>query len=122
MAPGRSLENRIFLGSPNIFRIRYRTNEGQRIKGLPVHKICALTTCEINYAPDGVYQSYEDASAGSSPVRTIMNLNFTELTPIFRNDYLNELEPGTSGNFSDEFGNPKGEGGFEPISLEDTGF
>ena len=122
MAPGRSLDNRIFLGSPNIFRIRYRTNEGQRIKGLPLHKICALTTCEINYAPDGVYQSYEDASAGSSPVRTIMNLNFTELTPIFRSDYLNELEAGTLGDFSDEFGNPKGEGGFEPISLEDTGF
>ena len=59
MAPGRATENRMFLGSPNIFRIRYRTNEGQRIKGLPVHKICALTTCEINYAPDGVYQSYE---------------------------------------------------------------
>jgi hypothetical protein len=124
MAPGRSLENRIFLGSPNIFRIRYRTNEGQRIKGLPLHKICALTTCEINYAPDGVYQSYEDASAGSSPVRTIMNLNFTELTPIFRGDYLNELEPGIKegSDFSDEFGSPKGEGGFEPISLEDTGF
>ena len=122
MAPGRSIENRIFLGSPNIFRIRYRTNEGQRIKGLPLHKICALTTCEINYAPDGVYQSYEDASAGSSPVRTIMNLNFTELTPIFRGDYLNELEAGTLGDFSDEFGSPKGEGGFEPISLEDTGF
>ena len=124
MAPGRSIENRIFLGSPNIFRIRYRTNEGQRIKGLPLHKICALTTCEINYAPDGVYQSYEDASAGSSPVRTIMNLNFTELTPIFRSDYLNELEPGIKedSDFSDEFVNPKGEGGFEPISLEDTGF
>ena len=122
MAPGRSIENRIFLGSPNIFRIRYRTNEGQRIKGLPIHKICALTTCEINYAPDGVYQSYEDDSAGSSPVRTIMNLNFTELTPIFRSDYLNELEPGTLGDFSDEFGSPKGLGGFEPISLEDTGF
>lgn len=122
MAPGRATENRMFLGSPNIFRIRYRTNEGQRIKGLPVHKICALTTCEINYAPDGVYQSYEDSAAGSSPVRTIMNLNFTELTPIFRNDYLNDLEPGSPSNFSDEFGNPTGLGGFEPISLEDTGF
>ena len=122
MAPGRANANRIFLGSPNIFRIRYRTNEGQRIKGLPVHKICALTTCEINYAPDGVYQSYEDSAAGSSPVRTIMNLNFTELTPIFRNDYLNDLEPGSPLDFSDEFGSPKGLGGFEPISLEDTGF
>ena len=84
MAPKRNNDNLIFLGSPNVFRIRYRTKHRDRIKGLPIHKICALTTCEINYAPDNVYQSYEDTKAGSSPIRTIMNLNFTELTPIFR--------------------------------------
>ena len=47
-----------------------------------MHKICALTQCEVNYAPDNVYQSYEDSAAGSSPVRTVMTMNFTELTPI----------------------------------------
>jgi hypothetical protein len=129
MAPKRNNENLIFLGSPNVFRIRYRTKQRDRIKGLPIHKICALTTCEINYAPDNLYQSYEDTKAGSSPVRTIMNLNFTELTPIFENDYRSEVEqtevPGSQsglGVFSDEFGNKKGEGAFDSITQEDTGF
>ena len=136
MAPKRNNENLIFLGSPNVFRIRYRTKQRDRIKGLPIHKICALTTCEINYAPDNLYQSYEDTKAGSSPVRTIMNLNFTELTPIFENDYRSEFEqtevPGSEsglGGFSDDFifetpvdvdGNTSLE--FDSISEEDTGF
>ena len=140
MAPKRNNENLIFLGSPNVFRIRYRTKQRDRIKGLPIHKICALTTCEINYAPDNLYQSYEDTKAGSSPVRTIMNLNFTELTPIFENDYRSEFEqtevPGSQsglGGFTDDFGaneffeTPVDVDGntsleFDSISEEDTGF
>ena len=127
MAPKRDNENLIFLGSPNVFRLRYRTKQKDRIKGLPMHKICALTTCEINYAPDNVYQSYDDSKAGSSPIRTVMNLNFTELTPVFANDYLSEFEQQSneSGNgtfFSDEFGQDEGEGAFRPITTEDTGF
>ena len=136
MAPKRNNDNLIFLGSPNVFRIRYRTKHRDRIKGLPIHKICALTTCEINYAPDNVYQSYEDTKAGSSPIRTIMNLNFTELTPIFENDYRSEYEQtnvpdsGTpQTEFSDDFQTPfimdvDGNAGFEfdSISEEDTGF
>ena len=123
MAPIRNRDNLIFLGSPNIFRIRYRTNESTRIGGLPMHKLCALTACEINFTPDGVYQSYDDSSVGSSPVRTIMNLNFSELTPLFQDDYLN--------SDSDLFGDPtvdneslksNGVGAFRSIGLEDTGF
>ena len=127
MAPKRSMENLIFLGSPNIFRLRYRTKQRDRIKGLPMHKICALTTCEINYAPDNVYQSYDDSKAGSSPIRTVMNLNFTELTPVFADDYRSEFEQQSNESangtfFSDEFGEDGGEGAFRPITTEDTGF
>ena len=132
MSPKRSNENLIFLGSPNIFRLRYRTKQRDRIKGLPMHKICALTTCEINYAPDNVYQSYDDSKAGSSPIRTVMNLNFTELTPVFANDYLSDKNtlfeqssnPGDPNfsQFNDEFGEDGGEGAFRPITTEDTGF
>jgi len=124
MAPIRNTANLIFLGSPNIFRIRYRTNQSDRIGGLPMHKLCALTACEINFTPDGVYQSYDDSSVGSSPVRTIMNLNFSELTPLFQDDY--------TGSDNDLFGNPMGPnnknlesngvGAFRSIGLEDTGF
>ena len=93
MAPKRLGENLIFIGSPNVFRVKYK-NGNRDIKGINAHKICALTTCEVNYTPDGVYQSYDDPRAVSQPVKTIMTLSFTELTPIFASDYdPNSTEP-----------------------------
>jgi hypothetical protein len=93
MAPKRLGENLIFIGSPNVFRVKYK-NGNRDIKGINAHKICALTTCEVNYTPDGVYQSYDDPQAVSQPVKTIMTLSFTELTPIFASDYdPNSTEP-----------------------------
>ena len=127
MSPVRNSDNLVFLGSPNVFRLRYRTQEKTRIKGLPMHKICALTQCEVNYAPDNVYQSYEDSAAGSSPVRTVMTLNFTELTPIFQDDYLGKDEVMTAADFVDkstfnDIYDGMGDGGMQPITTEDTGF
>tara|TARA_B100001250_G_scaffold413327_1_gene447120 strand:+ start:2854 stop:4434 length:1581 start_codon:yes stop_codon:yes gene_type:complete len=77
---------KLYLGSPNVFRLCYK-NQGKRIKGLNVFKICALTACEINFTPENVYQAYDDPEAVSMPVRSFMTLTFTELTPIFANDY-----------------------------------
>ena len=82
----------LFLGSPHIFRICYKNNR-RRIKGLNTFKLCAMTSCEIDFTPDGVYQSYEDiqdnGSGGgvSMPVRSSMKVTYNELTPIFANDY-----------------------------------
>jgi len=129
MLPNRNQNDLFFLGSPNVFRLRYRTQEDTRIKGLPMHKICALTQTEINYAPDGVYQSYEDSSAGSSPVRTVMSMSFTELTPLFQDDYLSNsmeqagdsLSAETRSSFNDIY-NDAGVGSMDRISPEDTGF
>ena len=77
----------IFIGAPRVFRIGY-FNGSNRIRGLPVHKICALTQVSTNFTPENVYQSYADSRAVSNPVRTTMELAFTELTPIFAEDYL----------------------------------
>ena len=129
MLPNRNQNDLFFLGSPNVFRLRYRTQEDTRIKGLPMHKICALTQTEINYAPDNVYQSYEDSSAGSSPVRTVMSMSVTELTPLFQDDYLpntmeqagDSLSSETRSSFNDIY-NDAGVGSMERISAEDTGF
>ena len=77
---------RIFLGSPDVFRISYR-NKGKRIKSMNIFKICALTAVEMDFTPEGVYQSYEDDDSVSMPVRSNMSLTFTELAPIFANDY-----------------------------------
>ena len=88
----------LFLGSPNVFRVCYKNN-GRRIKGLNTFKICALTSCEIDFTPDGLYQSYEDVDAVSQPVRTTMAVTFNELTPIFSNDYSSGLN--NFGEFDD---------------------
>lgn len=106
MAPKRLATNTIFIGSPNIFRISYRGNGGQIIDGLNRFKICALTSCELNFTPEGVYQSYDDPNVTSMPVRTNMTLSFTELTPIFAQDYEeqdldpNKLDPSLVDAFS----------------------
>ena len=83
----------LFLGSPNVFRIAYM-NKSRRIKGLNIIKICALTSCQIDFTPDNTYQSYEDTSAFSQPVRSTMALTFNELTPIFRDDYGDDENSG----------------------------
>ena len=93
MSPKKVEENLIFIGSPNVFEVKYK-NGSQDIKGINTHKICALTACEVNYTPDNVYQSYDDPKAVSQPVKTIMTLSFTELTPIFASDY----DPSISGD------------------------
>ena len=104
----------IFIGSPHVYRIGYFTGQS-RIKGLPIHKICALTQCSVNFTPENVYQSYEDADAVSQPVRTTMELAFTELTPLFSEDYnMNSAENEDSKYFNSSLSDLKmnsGEGG-----------
>jgi len=81
----------LFLASPNVFRICYK-NQNRRIKGLNIIKICALTSCQIDFTPDGTYQSYDDEFGVSMPVRSTMGLTFTELTPVFKDDYAPNVE------------------------------
>lgn len=127
MAPKRVSTNTIFIGSPNVFRVSYRTEGGNNIKGLNRHKICALTTCEVNYTPDGMYQSYKDPWAGAQPVRTTMTLTFTELTPIFESDYYETPSPDADPSIIDAFNPLQDENGntvtsFDPITYHDIGF
>lgn len=71
-----------FLSTPDVFRISYR-------KGGNVHpflnkfKICALTSVGINYTGSGQYSTYPDGT----PVHMKLDLAFTELEPIYRDDY-----------------------------------
>ena len=55
LAGGRSY----FLGTPNVFRLQYRTDENEAIKGLNRIKTCALTGTSVNYTPEGAFASYE---------------------------------------------------------------
>lgn len=76
--------NSAFLGSPDVWRISYR--KGTQVHGfLNRFKICALTNVGINYTGSGQYASYNDSMG--TPVHMQLSLNFTELEPIYREDY-----------------------------------
>ena len=72
-----------FLGTPNVFRLQYRTDGNDAIKGLNRIKTCALTQTSVNYTPEGAFASYEKGQ----PVSIILTLGFQELEPIYDTDY-----------------------------------
>ena len=76
-------KSQLFLKSPNTYKLEYLTVGEREHNFLPKIKECALTGCNINYTPDGNYQTYED----SSMVAYEMTLNFNELEPIYHDDY-----------------------------------
>lgn len=92
MAPlrGSDQESSFFLGTPNIFRVKFKPADSTKneLLSLPQFKTCALVRCEVDYTPDGIYAAYEDSRAGGSqPIAVTLQLGFAELTPIYNNDY-----------------------------------
>lgn len=85
MAPLRSTEGAaaFFLGAPMVFDIQFKNGSGE-LKGIGKIKTCALQQCVVNYTPDGIYNSYED---DSQPVALTLQLGFTELLPLYNDDY-----------------------------------
>ena len=88
----KTSSSNIFLQSPNIFRIRYLTRDGKESEHPSINRIkrCALLSCDVDYTPDGTYMTYND------PKRTMtsygMTLRFSELEPIYEDDYLPNTE------------------------------
>ena len=80
MAPKR--KGKLFLESPNVFKLKYIFKNGQQHPFLNKIKICALTSFNVQYTPDGSYMTYEDGSMTSYQV----SMSFGELNPIFADD------------------------------------
>lgn len=83
------------LATPNVFKLRYRSGSAP-IEGINKFKICALTTCNINYTPEGKWAAYE----GGQPVSYAMSLQFKELEPVYESDYQTKIADGPSGSES----------------------
>ena len=83
-APIRSQSN-LFLKSPHVFRITYihRGEQGELHKKLNAFKTCALQGFGVNYTPTGNYATYQDGTM----VAYDINMSFTEIVPIFNDDY-----------------------------------
>lgn len=81
-APKASPDTLGFLNSPDVFRITYMKG-GQKHPFLNHFKICALRNISVNYTASGTYATYDDGT----PVHMQMALSFTELNPIYLEDY-----------------------------------
>lgn len=93
MSPRKgSGDTAFFLGTPNIFKMQFKSGNNE-LKSIGRIKTCALVSFTANYTPDGFYAAYEDSSAGGSqPVSVTVQLGFTELTPIFNDEYDNNYD------------------------------
>lgn len=81
----------LFLKAPNIFNISYQLAEtNQDHPWINKIKTCALTNCSVNYTPAGNYATFYDGAMTAYE----LTLSFSELDPIFDNDYDN---PGSFG-------------------------
>jgi hypothetical protein len=72
----------LFIESPNAFLLKYKTGS-QDHPYLNKFKPCALTNMGVNYTGSGSYATYAD----KTPVHMKLSLSFTELNPIYNEDY-----------------------------------
>ena len=81
-----SATSNFLIGTPDVFKLRYIKARTQKdIKGLNKFKTCALTSVSVDYTGEvGRFAAYEE---DSQPMTTIISLAFTELTPIYDEDY-----------------------------------
>ena len=93
MAPKRST-SRIFLKSPDVFKLKYTFKNGDFHPFLNNIKICALNQFTVDYTPDGSYSTYEDDGGRGDGSMTSyqVSLGFKEMTPIYNDDFWNDDE------------------------------
>ena len=90
MAPKQN-KGKVFLESPNVFKLKYFFKNGEEHPFLNKIKKCALQSCTVQYTPDGSYRTYDDGSMTSYE----LGLSFGELNPIYNHDI--ELESNDMG-------------------------
>ena len=92
MAPKRST-SRIFLKSPNVFKLKYVFKNGDH-PFLNNIKMCALNGFTVDYTPDGSYSTYNDDGGEGDGSMTSYNvgLSFMEMTPIYNEDFFRDSE------------------------------
>ena len=72
----------LFIEAPNIFLLKYKSGNLDH-PYLNKFKPCALTSMGMNYTGSGSYATYAD----KTPVHMKLSLSFTELNPIYNEDY-----------------------------------
>ena len=78
-------DNAALLKTPNVFQLEYKRGR-QTLSTVNKFNEMALRTITVDYAPDGFWSAYQD----SQPVALIMNLQFSELRPIYQENQTND--------------------------------
>ena len=81
-------ESNLFLKSPHTFKIQYlyRGPAGGENPFMGKIKECACTGVNVNYTPQNNYSTFSDGAMTSYE----MSLNFSELEPVFNDEYAND--------------------------------
>jgi hypothetical protein len=80
-------ESSLLLKSPHTFAISYMTAGQGAHPYLNSFKECALTSCGVEYTPDGSYMTYGNSGGEKSMTAYRLSLSFQELEPIFDDEY-----------------------------------
>ena len=78
----------LFLKSPNVFQLTYKSGNSDH-PFLNKFVIAALTSMNVNYTGSGTYMTYSDGL--KSPVHMKMDLSFQELSPVYSEDYTDDM-------------------------------
>ena len=80
----RKANSGVFLKAPYIFSVQYFSGNSPH-NSLNKIKDCALLGCDVDYAPDGSYMTFNDANKTMTSYQ--LTLRFSELDPIYNTDY-----------------------------------
>ena len=75
----------LFLKSPNIFQIAYKTPDGSLHPSINKMKLAACQGCNVEYTPAGTYSTFNDPENTMTQYK--LTLQFGELDPIYDTDY-----------------------------------
>lgn len=90
--------NNVFVISPNIFTIQYKTGDGRDHPSIGRIKNCALLDLNTTYGNGNTYMTYDDP--GRTMTQYKIDMSFQELDPITEDDYLNtDSESAGTNNF-----------------------
>ena len=75
-----------FLASPDVFQISYLHQGNQEHPFLNKFKVAALKSVNVNYTGSSTYSTYHDGT----PTHIIMSLSFSEIEPVYYEDFMDE--------------------------------
>ena len=78
-----------FIAVPNLCQVSFMRGAIEH-KALPRYKMCAVTSVDVNYTPDGAYATYNDNDNPGQPVAIELSLGFQETKLVFSEEIAND--------------------------------